>query len=88
VRFEALTAAVMKSSIFWDIMTRSPLKVNRSFRGTYRLHLQSRSVSRVRILLCFPSDFTLVSCSPKRRGGEDGGGGDGEEEVEEEKEEV
>jgi hypothetical protein len=28
VGFEVLTAVVMKSSIFWDIMPRSPLKVN------------------------------------------------------------
>jgi hypothetical protein len=33
--FEVLTAAVMKSTIFWDIMSFSLLKVNRHFRGTY-----------------------------------------------------
>jgi hypothetical protein len=37
----------MNSTIFWDIMPRSPLKVNRRFGGTYRLHLQRR-ISRVR----------------------------------------
>jgi hypothetical protein len=31
--FEILTAAVMKSTIFWDITQRSPLKVNRCFGG-------------------------------------------------------
>jgi hypothetical protein len=31
--FEALTAVVMKSPIFWDIMLCSPLKVNRRFSG-------------------------------------------------------
>jgi hypothetical protein len=39
----------MKSTIFWDITSCSPLNVNRQFRGTYRLHLQPA--------------FTLVSCS-------------------------
>jgi hypothetical protein len=38
--FVVLTAVVMKSSIFWDITLCSPLKVNRHFGGTYRLHLQ------------------------------------------------
>jgi hypothetical protein len=40
VGFEVLTPVVMKSSIFWDIKPCSPLKVNRRFGGTYRLHLQ------------------------------------------------
>jgi hypothetical protein len=35
VRFEVLTAVVMKSTIFWDITPCSPLKVNRHFGGTY-----------------------------------------------------
>jgi hypothetical protein len=41
------TAVVMKSSVFWDITTCSPLKVSRCFRGTYRLHFQGR-ISRAR----------------------------------------
>jgi hypothetical protein len=40
VGFEVLTAVVMKSSVFWDITPCSPLKVNRCFGGTYRIHLQ------------------------------------------------
>jgi hypothetical protein len=36
----------MKSTIFWDITPCSPLKVNRRFGGTYRLHLQGRRISR------------------------------------------
>jgi hypothetical protein len=32
----------MKSTIFWDITPNSPLKFNRRFGGTYRLHLQDR----------------------------------------------
>jgi hypothetical protein len=43
VRFEVLTAVVMKSSIFWDITPCSPLNVNRRFGGKYRL-LQGRRV--------------------------------------------
>lgn len=31
VRFRALTAVVMKSSIFWDIMMSSPARVNYHF---------------------------------------------------------
>jgi hypothetical protein len=34
--FEVLIAVVMKSYIYWDAMLRSPIKVNRRFRETYR----------------------------------------------------
>jgi hypothetical protein len=47
VGFEVLTAVVMKSTNFWDISPCSPLKVNRRFGRTYRLHLQGR-ISRAR----------------------------------------
>jgi hypothetical protein len=40
VGFEVLTPVVMKSTIFWYITQCSPLKVNRRFRGTCRLHLR------------------------------------------------
>jgi hypothetical protein len=46
VGFEVLTAVVMKSTIFWDITPCSPLKFNRRFGGTYRLHLQGRRISQ------------------------------------------
>jgi hypothetical protein len=36
------TALVMKSTNFWDITPCSPLRVNRRFGETYRLHLQGR----------------------------------------------
>jgi hypothetical protein len=42
VRFEDLTAMVIKSTIFWDITPCSLFKVNRRFGGTYRLNLQGR----------------------------------------------
>jgi hypothetical protein len=41
VGFEVLTAVVMKSSVFWDITPCNPLKINRHFGGTFRLHVGS-----------------------------------------------
>jgi hypothetical protein len=41
IGFEVLTTVVMKSSVFWDIMLYSLLKVNRRFGGTRHLQLQS-----------------------------------------------
>jgi hypothetical protein len=38
----------LKSTIFWDITPCSPLKVNRRFGGTCRLHLQGRRMRQVR----------------------------------------
>jgi hypothetical protein len=38
----------LKSIIFWDITPCSPLKVNRRFRGMYRLHLQGQGISQAR----------------------------------------
>jgi hypothetical protein len=48
VGFEALTAVVRNSSVFWDITACDPLKVNRHFGGTCRHHLQGRKVSPAR----------------------------------------
>jgi hypothetical protein len=53
VKFEVLTAVVMKSAIFWDIMPCNPLKVNRRFGGTYRFHL------RALLATCFRAGFLL-----------------------------
>jgi hypothetical protein len=36
--FEALTEVVIESSVFWDVTLCSPLKVNRRYGGTCRLH--------------------------------------------------
>jgi hypothetical protein len=36
----------MKSNIFWNSTPYSPLKVNRRFGGTRRLHFQSRRISQ------------------------------------------
>jgi hypothetical protein len=33
---------ILKGTIFWDITPCSPLRFNRRFGGTYRLHLQGR----------------------------------------------
>jgi hypothetical protein len=43
--------ADLKSSIFWDITPCSPLKVNRRFGGTCRLHIQGRRISQARNML-------------------------------------
>jgi hypothetical protein len=40
--------AHLRSSIFWDTTPCSPLKVNRRFGRTYRLHLQGRRIRRAR----------------------------------------
>jgi hypothetical protein len=44
--YATLRYITLRSSIFWDIMPRSPLKVNRHFEGTCPLHLQGRKVSQ------------------------------------------
>jgi hypothetical protein len=48
VIFEVLTAVIMKSSIFWDITPRGPMKVNRIFGGTCHLNLEDRRISQAR----------------------------------------
>lgn len=40
-----LTAVAVSSNVAWDIVSCSPLKIERSFRGAYRLHPQARNVS-------------------------------------------
>jgi hypothetical protein len=50
VRFEVLTATVMKSTVVWDITPYSPLKISRDFGGTHRFHLRGR-IGRTRYLL-------------------------------------
>jgi hypothetical protein len=59
VGFEVLTAVVMKSTNFWDIMTCSSLRVNRRFEGTYRLHLHGRRISRALLATCWAYFSTL-----------------------------
>jgi hypothetical protein len=46
--FEVLTAVVMKISIFCVITPCSPLKFNRRFAGTCRVHLQGRRIMKAR----------------------------------------
>jgi hypothetical protein len=48
VGFEVLIAVVTKSSVFWDITSCSPLKVNRCFGATCRRHLHGRRISEAR----------------------------------------
>jgi hypothetical protein len=40
--FEAFTAVVMKSIMFWDMTPCSPLSSNRRFGGPYLLHFQGQ----------------------------------------------
>jgi hypothetical protein len=42
------TFTEVKSTIFWDIAPCTPLKVNRCFGVTYRIHLQGRRISGAR----------------------------------------
>jgi hypothetical protein len=42
------TKIKVNNSIFWDISPCSPLKINRRFERTRRLHLQDRRISRAR----------------------------------------
>jgi hypothetical protein len=37
-------AIFLKSPVFWDVMPSCPLKVNRSFGGTYHRHHQGRRI--------------------------------------------
>jgi hypothetical protein len=68
--FEVLAVVVMKNTVFWDIKPYSLLNVNGRFRGTHRLHLPDRRISRARYeresrreaALSLPSAFALVSC--------------------------
>jgi hypothetical protein len=39
----------MNTSVFWDITPCSPLKINRRFVRTRRLHLQRRRISRTSV---------------------------------------
>jgi hypothetical protein len=48
VGFEVLTVMVMNSSLFWDITSCSPLKINLTFGGTCRLHHHGRRVSQAK----------------------------------------
>jgi hypothetical protein len=46
--FQFLTTVVIKSSVFWDVTPRSPLKVKRRFGGTHPLHLKGRRIRQAR----------------------------------------
>jgi hypothetical protein len=46
-------SVVMNISIFWGIYLRSPLEVSRSFRGIYRLHLQSIRINHAKVFATY-----------------------------------
>jgi hypothetical protein len=48
IGLEVLTAVLMKSSIFWDLIPYSPLKVNRNFGGPICLPLQGQRICHAR----------------------------------------
>jgi hypothetical protein len=47
VRFEVLTAVLMKNAVFWDLMPCSSCKTRR-FGGMYRFHHQDEKNQRAR----------------------------------------
>jgi hypothetical protein len=47
-RINTANCSLQKSYTFWDITPRSPMKVNRRFGGTCRLHLNGRRISQAR----------------------------------------
>jgi hypothetical protein len=49
----------MKSSVFWNIKPCSPLKINRRFGGTYRLHIQCLRIRKAEFVTCFNAGFVL-----------------------------
>jgi hypothetical protein len=63
MRFDFPTEVVMKIYIFWGITLCSPLKVNRRFGGTCRLHLQGLRLNEARhqalLVTCFQAGFLL-----------------------------
>jgi hypothetical protein len=70
VGFEVLTPVVMESTIFWNITPCTPLKFNRRFGGTYRLHLYGRRISRVLLATNFHAGFSLRLFIDPEKGGE------------------
>jgi hypothetical protein len=46
--YQSLHLGSMKSSIFWDITTCNPLKVDGRFGGIFRHHLQGRRISQIK----------------------------------------
>jgi hypothetical protein len=72
VALSFLKKYTVKSAIFWDVKSRSPLKVKRRFGGIYRLHLQGRSIRLTRsqqLAICFNAGFLRGLLIPKDGGG-------------------
>jgi hypothetical protein len=52
---------IMKSTVFWDITSCSPVKFNRRFGGTYGLYLQGRiSLAKYRNVGSLSTDYTAI----------------------------
>jgi hypothetical protein len=58
----------MKSTVFWDITQCSPLKVNRRFGGTCRLHLQDARINVAMLSTCFQAGILLHLFDPEEGG--------------------
>jgi hypothetical protein len=54
----------------WDITTYSPLKANRRFKGTHRLHLQGRKISRAGLAQHLLSSFLFCLFFDPEDGGD------------------
>jgi hypothetical protein len=61
VRFEVLTAVIIKNSVLWDVMAYNPLKVNRRSATPCRLHLQDRRIKSHKNQAQLATCFMLVS---------------------------
>jgi hypothetical protein len=72
VGFGVLSAVVMKISVFWDITPCTALKVNSSFGGTRRLHLQGRPTSQARNQCEADSKQSLAELCPSGMVGRSG----------------
>jgi hypothetical protein len=69
IYFIVLNNIILMSSVFWDIRAYTPLKVNRNYGGTCRLHPQGRRISQARnqhevgsMQALLTAYFMLVSC--------------------------
>jgi hypothetical protein len=47
VRFEALTVAIMKVAVFWDVSPRSVLEIDRRFRVTASITLECTALYQI-----------------------------------------
>jgi hypothetical protein len=61
VRFQVLTAAIMKMTAFWDIAPCSLIEGDRRFRGVYCHHQGDRPSFQKAVILIFDFGWKLES---------------------------